>query len=73
MSKSIKIKEIAILAVIIALIGTMIYYAVDFMRFPEQYATTLKYKLQLDIENGNEKAIEYYNDTYIANGRVLFD
>lgn len=62
------------LGVIIAgfVIGLMFFQLIDFFRFPECYLTCFKYQLQCDIEAGNEKAIEYYNETYIANGRELF-
>ena len=73
MGKSIKIKEVVILAVITAIIGAMIYYAVDFIRFPEKYSTTWKYQLEQDIKNGDEEAIKYYNETYTKQGKVLFD
>ena len=63
------IKTIAILAVTILALT----YTIDFLRFPECYLTTWKYQLRLDLERGNEKAIEYYNERYIANGKVLFE
>lgn len=47
--------------------------AIDFIRFPECYITTWKYQLQLDIERGDEKMIEYYERNYVANGRELFE
>ena len=46
--------------------------AIDFIRFPECYISTWKYQLQCDLEAGEENAIEYYNNTYIANGKELF-
>ena len=45
---------------------------VDFVRFPECYLTTWRYQLQQDISNGNAKAINYYNNNYIANNKILF-
>ena len=45
---------------------------IDFIRYPECYISTWKYQLQCDLEAGEEIAIEYYNNTYIANGRELF-
>ena len=46
---------------------------IDFIRFPECYLSTMKYQLQNDIKRGNEQAIEYYENTYIKNGRILFE
>lgn len=46
---------------------------VDFVRFPECYVTTWKYQLQNDIKSGDAVAIEYYNNTYVENGRTLFE
>lgn len=47
--------------------------AVEFIRFPECYSTTMKYQLKLDIERGDEEMIEYYERNYVANGRELFE
>lgn len=44
----------------------------DFVRFPECYLTIWRYQLQQDIANGNEEAINYYNNNYIANNKILF-
>ena len=62
------------LGVIVAgvVIGLMFFQLIDFFRFHECYLTCFKYQLRCDIEAGDEKAIEYYNKTYIANGRELF-
>lgn len=46
---------------------------VDFVKYPECYVTTWKYQLQNDIKSGDETAINYYNNTYVANGRTLFE
>ena len=46
---------------------------INVMRFPEKYLTTWKYQLKNDIINGNEAAIRYYNNNYIAKGVILFD
>ena len=46
--------------------------AVSFLKYPEQYITTWKYQLRNDLECGNEKALEYYNENYVANGKRLF-
>lgn len=54
-------------------IGIALAIIIDFCRFPECYITTWKYQLQQDIEAGDEDAIQYYDENYIQNGRVLFD
>ena len=46
---------------------------IDFFRFPECYLTTWRYQLKNDILSGNQEMIDYYNNTYVANGRILFD
>jgi hypothetical protein len=47
--------------------------AVELIRFPECYSTTMRYQLKLDIENGDQEMIEYYERNYIENGRTLFE
>lgn len=51
----------------------MCHTLIDFMRFPEVYSTTLKYQLESDVKAGDQKAIKYYNDTYVKNGKILFE
>lgn len=46
---------------------------IDFLKYPECYLTTWKYQLKNDIKAGNQEMIDYYNRTYVANGRILFD
>lgn len=41
--------------------------------FPELFSTTAKASLKRDIDNGNKKAIEYYNNTYEKYNIKLFD
>ena len=64
--KSLKTIGAIILAVVFAVL------MVDTIRFPECHFTTWKYQLENDIKQGNERAIEYYHERYIANGRYLF-
>jgi hypothetical protein len=54
-------------------VGFIVGVVIDFVRFPEAYLPTWRYKLQLDIERGNEEMIEYYNRNYVSNGRNLFE
>lgn len=58
--------------IIMSIIIFASYIAVDFIRYPEQYSTTWKHQLELDLANGNEEAVEYYNSRYTANGKYLF-
>ena len=60
---------VALLLLVLVVTG----FAVDVVRFPECYMPTFRYQLKNDIARGNEQAIEYYENTYIANGRVLFE
>ena len=50
----------------------LINLAVSFIKYPEQYITTWKKALRDDLAEGNQKAVEYYNNTYVANGKLLF-
>ena len=50
-----------------------ILFTIDFIRFPDCYLTTWRYQLKNDILSGNQEMIDYYNNTYVANGRILFD
>lgn len=44
----------------------------NFIRYPEECLTSWKYQLENDLAKGNQEAIQYYNKTYIANGKQLF-
>ena len=57
----------------IAIFIAFILFTIDFFRFPECYLTTWRYQLKNDILSGNQEMIDYYNNTYVANGRILFD
>lgn len=47
--------------------------SIDIIRFPECYSSIWRYQLQNDIEAGNAEAINYYNNTYVATGKTLFN
>ena len=66
-------KKIIFSILALLLIATLLWVAVDFFRFPECYITTWKYQLERDVANGCETAVEYYENAYIANGRILFE
>lgn len=55
------------------LFTSCIAIAIDFVRFPECYLSTWRYQLKNDILSGNQEMIDYYNDTYVSNGRILFE
>lgn len=61
----------SILALVIFIIGISI--AIDFIRFPECYLSTWRYQMKNEILSGDQEMIDYYNNTYVANGRILFD
>lgn len=63
MKKFIKITVIVLLTILV----------IDFIRFPEWYMPTWKYQLKNDISKGDELAIEYYENNYVANNRILFE
>ena len=54
------------------LVVVTVNICVSFAKYPEQYLTTWRCQLRRDLVRGNQKAIEYYNDRYIANGKQLF-
>ena len=59
----------------IAVMCTLLFVVsmgVSFAKYPEEYLPTWKYQLENDLVKGNQEAIEYYNDNYIANGKQLF-
>ena len=57
---------------VIFMVVFMTIVAVDFIKYPEEYLSTWKYQLENDLIEGNEFAIEYYNNNYVANGKYLF-
>lgn len=66
-------KKLIITAIALVLLIPLLVFAVDFIRFPEWYLPTWKTALERDIKAGNEQAIELYENTYLANGRILFE
>ena len=59
---------LAVLSIVLATTNAF----VSFAKYPEQYLPTWKYQLKNDLAKGNQEAIQYYNDTYVANGKQLF-
>lgn len=66
-------KKITIILLLIILFLPLLLGVIDFIRFPEWYISTWKYQLQNDIAAGDELAVAYYENTYLSNGRILFD
>lgn len=64
-------KLVSRLAILCALLFA-VNMGVSFAKYPEQYLTTWKYQLENDLAKGNQDAIEYYNNNYVANGKQLF-
>ena len=58
--------------IVVLILTAIIGIVVDFVRFPECYLSTWKYQLENDIARGDTVAIEYYQNTYVENGRILF-
>lgn len=58
---------------IVALFSIYVALMIDFVRFPECYLSTWRYQLKNDILSGDQEMIDYYNNTYVSNGRILFD
>ena len=68
-----KLNKFIMFILSIIMLGSILLFTIDFFRFPECYLTTWRYQLKNDILSGNQEMIDYYNNTYVANGRILFD
>ena len=64
--------EIVTTLAVMCLCVTTVSAATSFFKYPEKYMTTWKYQLENKLAKGNEEALEYYNDRYVANGKYLF-
>lgn len=62
--------KLTLCAIAIVIMTTL---AIDIIRYPECYITTWKYQLQQEIKKGDVDALDYYNSTYIANNRCLYE
>ena len=60
-----------IMFLIVVIINMII--CIDFIRFPECYLTTWKYQLKNEMTAGNQDMIDYYNNVYVKNNRILFE
>ena len=59
--------------VIISTTSLLFGFTFNVMKYPEYYCKTWRYQLENDIKNGNAQAIEYYNNNYVKNNKILFD
>lgn len=69
----VNLKKFVSSLLIITVFITCFSLYIDLCCFPEKYMTTWKYQLKNEIASDDEKAIEYYNRVYTANGINLFD
>ena len=67
------IKSVTILIVGLILSITMLLTLINFCKYPEKYLTTWRYQLEQELAAGNQEAIDYYKNVYIANGQTLWD
>lgn len=65
-------EKIIITAVSICLVLLAFCAYVNFLKYPEQYMTTWKYQLENDLSKGNQEALDYYNNRYVDNNKLLF-
>lgn len=63
---------VTLILIIIAFIATTLLF-VDFCTYPESYLTTWRYQLHREIELGDQDAIEYYQEVYVKNNRILWE
>ena len=55
------------------LLYTLSFLIYNVIMYPELYSTIAKYHLYNDLLEGNKMAHEYYYNTYVSNGKILFD
>ena len=67
------VKAIGTIILTIAALITIGWMTVEFIQYPEAHLTTWRYQLKLDIERGDQEAIEYYQKNYWDKGRKLWD
>lgn len=59
--------------VFLAIISWMVFWVADVVRYPEEYSEHRRYDLLVEIESGNAKALEYYENFYTSRDVYLFD
>lgn len=60
-----------IIMILLSLILLVFFF--NFIMYPEIYLTTWRYQLHNDLKAGDVQAQEYYQNTYLKKGKVLFD
>ncbi len=60
-----------IITILLSLILLVFFF--NFVMYPEIYLTTWRYQLHNDLKAGDVQAIQYYQNTYLSKGKVLFD
>jgi len=60
-----------IIMILLSLI--LLVFFVNFVMYPEIYLTTWRYQLYNDLKAGDVQAQEYYQNTYLKKGKILFD
>ena len=51
----------------------ILYIMIDFIIFPECYVDGWKRDMKREIDAENQEVIDFYNEHYVANGRILFE
>lgn len=64
--------RLLLLLTVLCLIVSLVHFAFDAFKYPEEHSSIARYHLNIDLANGNQDAIQYYNTRYVANGKYLF-
>lgn len=66
------IKNCNTIIMVLATLILLIFF-VNVEIYPEVYFSTWKYHLHNDLKRGDVEAIQYYQNTYLSKGKILFD
>lgn len=67
------LKTVVMLLLIATVIISVFALVIDMFKYPEDYDSIAYASFMRDLEHGDEHAMEYYKENYIANDRYLFD
>lgn len=67
-----KIKALTLFILKIFVIILIFQGFAHLMKYPEKCSTTLRRQLYLDLKDNNADAWTYYENTYLANGVILY-
>lgn len=67
------LKTVVMLLLIATVIISVFALVIDMFKYPEDHDTIAYASFMRDLEAGDERAMEYYKENYIANDRYLFD